>query len=147
MSGSLTRDGGGNVPSIPGACATHNFTYLVRGEVNTTHQMLRPAEVDVTSNQRIRRARYKHTYNCSIKPLSPLKAGDVVRYRCWKVREPVVVKAETGFLRFFKILHKNGKLRRNRHHLMLTSEKLPILLNVPEPHLSNNPQPPTAAPT
>ena len=28
MSGSLTRDGGENVPGIPGACATHNFTYL-----------------------------------------------------------------------------------------------------------------------
>ena len=30
MSGSLTRNGGENVPDIPGACATHNFTYLVR---------------------------------------------------------------------------------------------------------------------
>ena len=31
MSGSLAHGGGENVPSIPGACATHNFTYLVRG--------------------------------------------------------------------------------------------------------------------
>ena len=31
MSGSLTRGGGENVPGIPGACATQNFTYLVRG--------------------------------------------------------------------------------------------------------------------
>ena len=31
MSGSLTRGGGKNVPDIPGACATRNFTYLVRG--------------------------------------------------------------------------------------------------------------------
>ena len=30
-SGSLTRDCGENVPGIPGACATRNFTYLVRG--------------------------------------------------------------------------------------------------------------------
>ena len=30
-SGSLTRGGGENVPGIPGACATHNFTYLARG--------------------------------------------------------------------------------------------------------------------
>ena len=28
MSGLLTRGGGENVPSIPGACATRNFTYL-----------------------------------------------------------------------------------------------------------------------
>ena len=31
MSGSLTRGGGENVPGIPGACATHNFTHLARG--------------------------------------------------------------------------------------------------------------------
>ena len=31
MSGSLTRGGAENVPGIPGACATRNFTYLVRG--------------------------------------------------------------------------------------------------------------------
>ena len=31
MSGSLTRGGGENVPGIPGACATRNFTYLLRG--------------------------------------------------------------------------------------------------------------------
>ena len=30
-SGSLTRDGGENVPGIPGACATRNFKYLARG--------------------------------------------------------------------------------------------------------------------
>ena len=31
MSGSLTRGGGENVPGIPGACTTRNFTYLTRG--------------------------------------------------------------------------------------------------------------------
>ena len=31
MPGSLTCGGGENVPGIPGACATCNFTYLVRG--------------------------------------------------------------------------------------------------------------------
>ena len=30
-SGSLTRGGGENVPGTPDTCATHNFTYLVRG--------------------------------------------------------------------------------------------------------------------
>ena len=34
MSGSLTRGDGKNVPGIPGACATRNFTYLVRGPCN-----------------------------------------------------------------------------------------------------------------
>ena len=31
MSGSLTHVDGENVTGIPGACTTHNFTYLVRG--------------------------------------------------------------------------------------------------------------------
>ena len=31
MSGSVTRDGGENVPGIPGACPARNFAYLVRG--------------------------------------------------------------------------------------------------------------------
>ena len=31
MPGSLTGGGGENVPGNPGACATHNFTYVVRG--------------------------------------------------------------------------------------------------------------------
>ena len=31
MSGLLTRSGGENVPGIPDACVTCNFTYLVRG--------------------------------------------------------------------------------------------------------------------
>ena len=31
LSGLLTRGGGENVPGIPGACATRNFTYLARG--------------------------------------------------------------------------------------------------------------------
>ena len=34
MSGLLTPGGGENVPGIPGACATRNFTYLVRGQFN-----------------------------------------------------------------------------------------------------------------
>ena len=34
MSGSLTCGDGENVPSIPGACATRNYTYLARGPWN-----------------------------------------------------------------------------------------------------------------
>ena len=33
-SGSLNRGGGENVPGIPSACATRNFTYLIRGPCN-----------------------------------------------------------------------------------------------------------------
>ena len=36
MPGSQTRGGGENVPGIPGACATRNFAYLVRGQCRNT---------------------------------------------------------------------------------------------------------------
>ena len=34
MSGSRTRSGGENVPSIPGTCAKRSFTYLIRGPLH-----------------------------------------------------------------------------------------------------------------
>ena len=37
MSGSLTRSGGENVPGIPGAYATRNFTYLARDPLRWRH--------------------------------------------------------------------------------------------------------------
>ena len=43
MSGSLTRNGGENVPGIPGACATRNCTYLVRGPCRVRHHILQNA--------------------------------------------------------------------------------------------------------
>ena len=44
MSGSLTCSGGENVPCIPGACASHNSTYLVRGPYRRT-SLLSPTVV------------------------------------------------------------------------------------------------------
>ena len=35
MSRSLTRGGGESVPDIPGACATHHFTHLIRGPLRS----------------------------------------------------------------------------------------------------------------
>ena len=40
MSGSLTCGGGENVPGIPGACPTRNFTYLVRGSLAKTYPFI-----------------------------------------------------------------------------------------------------------
>ena len=36
MSGLQTRGGRENIPGIPGACATRNFTYLARGPWSDT---------------------------------------------------------------------------------------------------------------
>ena len=42
MSGSLTRDGGDNVPGILGACTTRNFTYLARDPFSKDHRQKKP---------------------------------------------------------------------------------------------------------
>ena len=44
MSGSLTRGGGENVPDIPGACATRNVTYLIRGPLAGCTKSREPLE-------------------------------------------------------------------------------------------------------
>ena len=55
MSGSLTRSGGENIPGIPGACATRNFAYLVRGpwtqkyNINSSSDESAPWLLQVTS--------------------------------------------------------------------------------------------------
>ena len=49
MSGSLTRGGRENVPGIPGACATRNFTYLARGPYSDLLSTS-PANRDTTAN-------------------------------------------------------------------------------------------------
>ena len=41
MSGLLTYGGGENVPGIPGACATRNFMYLVRGPLESFPSKIR----------------------------------------------------------------------------------------------------------
>ena len=46
MSGSLTCVGRENVPSIPGACATRNFTYLVRGPLHALCRLENAVAVD-----------------------------------------------------------------------------------------------------
>ena len=43
MSGSLASGGGENVPGIPGACATRNFMYLIRGPWRRCKLKLRPS--------------------------------------------------------------------------------------------------------
>ena len=48
MSGSLTCSGGENVPGIPGACATRNFTYLVRGPCSALVTLCAAAHTIIT---------------------------------------------------------------------------------------------------
>ena len=47
MSGSLTCDCGENVPGIPGACANHNFPYLVRSPWRYTEMLFVSSKGDL----------------------------------------------------------------------------------------------------
>ena len=47
MSGSLTRGGGENVPGIPGACTTRDFTYLVRAPLTIVSDDYKAVLTDV----------------------------------------------------------------------------------------------------
>ena len=49
MSVSLTYGGGENVPVIPGACATRNFTYLVRGPWFDLSNIINRHKVGITA--------------------------------------------------------------------------------------------------
>ena len=63
MMGSLTRGGGGNVPGILGACATHSFSYLARGScrdngisgISSKNQLLLIYWIDTTSPRQLKR--------------------------------------------------------------------------------------------
>ena len=61
MSGSLTHDGGENVPGIPGACATRNFTYPARGPWARRSTVLRVNNIAVSQG-------LTGTYKCSRGP-------------------------------------------------------------------------------
>ena len=57
MSGSLSRDGGENVPGILGACATRNFTYMVRGPwnwINSLRYRWDPMVQNTTKHYKVR---------------------------------------------------------------------------------------------
>ena len=51
MSGSLTCDGGENVPGIPGACATRNFTYMARDPCAGITWMIYPLLIEPHRNK------------------------------------------------------------------------------------------------
>ena len=68
MSGSLTRGGGENVPGIPGACTTCNFTYLVRdpwlGVWDMTRDWLLGLIVCAIGKAEHRYSKYRHMCTC-----------------------------------------------------------------------------------
>ena len=62
ISGSLTRGGGENVPGIPGACATRNFAYLVRG----------PCSPDDTPHFIVRSSHFRRVFCTEVLQFPPI---------------------------------------------------------------------------
>ena len=98
MSGSLARSGRGNVSGIPRACATRNFTYLVRGPYSWPRRMhLRAARIFNNWWVRTRLARLTHSGPIwRQRSWSPL-AQVMVRYSQWDPEDETSVKFETKY--------------------------------------------------
>ena len=61
----LTRGGGENVPGIPGACATHNFRYLLKGPLSKA-EMTQFSDVYTCSIRGSPRVPHQLTQNASM---------------------------------------------------------------------------------
>ena len=88
MSGSLTRGDGDNVPDIPDACATRNFTYLVRGPWYTNVNDLISPDV-IYDTYKIRLPCPSYTYEQLIDTLRLRQDGqhfhdDILKCIFWK---------------------------------------------------------------
>ena len=95
MSGSLTRGGEENVPGIPGACTTRNFSYLVRGPwvlmykgVSLVFQVQHPSVMDYWEGLHILTTVFFWLTICLnimlllllISKISPMRAIDVSQF-------------------------------------------------------------------
>ena len=89
MSGSLTRGVGGNVPAILGACATHNFAYLVWGPWEKRGEGFAGLFLCLTLNsiQIQCAASVKYTYKKSLSKLHSdiMAIIKTLLYVCWLV--------------------------------------------------------------
>ena len=87
----------------------------------TTKKLLLPKTITptaVTSDRRLQQERQKRSYDRSSKVLTPLEAGDQVRYKNGDVWKPAVVIGMANQPRSFIIQNVDGqKYRRNREHL------------------------------
>ena len=68
---------------------------------------------------------HKHYYDRGSKQLSELQPGSVVRVRQHDVCEPAVVVRKEGHPRSYIINREGREYRRNRRHILETSEKRP----------------------
>ena len=123
---------------------------LLRSRIPATHKALKPKIVENAHEQLIdRQERYKQQYDKHAHSLPSLKSGDVVRVRRNRRWEPAVVEAKHQAPRSYIIRGETGILRRNRRHLMKTSEQPPITVpyDLPLPGMPSEESRHTVEPT
>lgn len=105
----------------------------LRTKIPTTKQRLKPETVDPRVQLMQQKVKQKAYYDRSSRPLASLQPGDTIRVQrrnnAW---EPASVVKIDAHPRSYWVEHGSGNLRRNRRHIMKTSEPPPFFSDVAE---------------
>ena len=102
-----------------------SMSRMLRSKLPARSSLLAPQTVDGRRHLQQRQLTHKHYYDVGSKQLSELQPGSVVRFRQHDVWEPAVVVRKEGNPRSYIVSRDGCEYRRNRRHLLDTSEKLP----------------------
>ena len=100
---------------------------MLRSKLPNNPKLLQPAIVDPLPELDQRQQKYKYHHDKSAKELSELSPGDVVRIQRNKRWEPALVVDKHQHPRSYIVDYQGQHLRRNRKHLLKTSEPPPIV--------------------
>ena len=102
-----------------------SMSRMLRAKLPARSSLLAPQTVDGRRQLQQRQLTHKQYYDIGSKQLSELQPGSVVRVRQNDVWEPAVVVRKEGHPRSYIVSRDGREYRRNRRHLLETSEKLP----------------------
>lgn len=113
------------VTGMPYSPAQMLMSRTLRTKLPTQKKLLRPQVVNAHKHLQQRQERYKHFHDKGSKQLKELAPGDAVHVRHNNVWEPAMVVRKDNKPRSYIIQHDGNYLRRNRRHLMRTTEVPP----------------------
>ena len=105
--------------------AQMSMSRMLRSKLPARSSLLAPQTVDGRCQLQQRQLTHKQYYDIGSKQLSELQPGNVVRVRQHDAWEPAVVVRKEGHPRSYIINRDGREYRRNRRHLLKTSEKRP----------------------
>ena len=113
MSGSLTHGGGENVPGIPSACATRDFTYLARGPCRGL-PIIKAWRIDVYNGTPILVGRQLHIAKppmlCLSHAVPNILDDKLINSRVGTPSEAMLTVFNTLYSTYLKDLHSNTQI-------------------------------------